>query len=115
MDKNCIFCKIINKEMKAEFVYEDEDIVAIKDINPQAPVHILIIPKKHISTLNDITEEDDILIGKMHRVAKELAESFNISKDGYRVVFNCGPLAGQSVYHIHLHLLGGRPFRWPPG
>jgi histidine triad (HIT) family protein len=110
-----IFSKIIKREIPAEIVYEDDEIIAINDINPQAPVHILIIPKKEIPTLNDLEENDSHLIGKIFLTAKELAKKNGISEDGYRLVVNCNKNAGQTVFHIHFHLLGGRIFRWPPG
>lgn len=112
---DCLFCKIINKEIKSEIVYESNDLLAFKDIRAQAPTHILIIPKKHISTLNDINEEDTELIGKIFITAKNLAKENGLSENGYRTVFNCNKNAGQEVFHIHLHLLGGRSFSWPPG
>ncbi len=115
MDQETIFLRIIRREIPAEIEYEDDEIIAIKDINPQAPVHILIIPKKHIRTLNDLSEEDIPLIGKMTLVAKQLAAQKGIADSGYRLVWNCNRDAGQTVFHIHLHLLGGRVFSWPPG
>ena len=112
---NCIFCQIVQKQIKANFVYEDEEIVAFRDINPQAPVHILIIPKKHIESLNDISSEDEQLIGKIYTVAKQIAKSESTAETGFRIVVNSGPDAGQAVPHLHFHLLGGRKFSWPPG
>jgi histidine triad (HIT) family protein len=112
---DCLFCKIFKKEINSKIVYEDKEIMAFEDINPQAPVHILIIPRKHIESLNDIKEEDEILLGKMFTVAKKLAKEKGISEDGYRTVFNTNKNAGQAVFHLHLHLLGGRKFGWPPG
>lgn len=110
-----IFTKIINKEIPADIVYEDHDLIAFNDINPQAPVHILIIPKKEIKTINDIDNNDKEIIGKIFLVAKKIAKKLNIDKTGYRTVFNCNEHGGQTVYHIHLHLLGGRQLAWPPG
>ena len=110
-----IFKKIINKEMNADIIYEDDISMAFKDINSVAPNHILIIPKQEIATINDITENDKELIGHLFIVAKNLAQQLKISKTGYRIVFNCNGYGGQSVYHIHMHLLGGRKFSWPPG
>ncbi|MDC1067570.1 histidine triad nucleotide-binding protein [Candidatus Kapabacteria bacterium] len=110
-----IFTKIINKEIPADILYEDEEVIAFKDINPQAPNHILIIPKKEISTINDIQENDDRLIGKLVRKAADIAKELNIDESGYRLVFNCNKDGGQEVYHIHLHLMGGRKFNWPAG
>lgn len=112
---DCLFCKIFSKEIKSKIVYEDREIMAFEDINPQAPVHILIIPGKHIESLNDIKEEDEIILGKMFIVAKRIAKEKGISEDGYRTVFNTNKNAGQAVFHLHLHLLGGRKFGWPPG
>jgi len=110
-----IFSKIINKEIKSEIVYEDNICLAFKDINPAAPKHILIIPKKVIPTLNDVTENDKNTIGHLFIAAKNIAKDLNINKSGYRVVFNCNEDAGQTVFHIHMHLLGGRKLTWPPG
>ena len=110
-----IFSKIINKEIPAEIVYEDDELLAFNDINPQAPVHILIIPKKEIKTLNDIESEDKEIMGKMMLLAKDLAKENNIDKSGYRTIFNCNDDGGQTVFHIHLHLIGGRSLNWPPG
>jgi histidine triad (HIT) family protein len=112
---DCIFCKIANKDIPSEVVYEDEKVIAFKDLNPQAPIHVLVIPKKHISTLNDIEEEDSALIGHIYYTIKNLAKDMGIDEDGYRVVSNCGEFGGQTVFHIHFHLLGGRKFSWPPG
>ena len=114
-NKNCLFCRIASKQIETDIVYESEDIVAFRDINPQAPTHILIIPREHIPTTNDLNEEHKALIGKMVLVAQSLAGKEGISDDGYRLVFNCNRNAGQAVFHIHLHLLGGRAFTWPPG
>ncbi len=114
MSEECIFCKIADKEISSSIVYEDPEIVAFNDINPQAPVHIIIIPRKHIPTVTDLEENDAELVGKLFIVAKKLARAKEI-EDGYRLVINCNPGAGQSVFHIHLHLLGGRKFSWPPG
>lgn len=111
----CIFCEIIAGRMPADFVYEDEEIVAFKDINPQAPIHILILPKKHFSTLLDVNQENACLMGKLILVANEVAKKFSVHDRGFRLVFNCNREAGQSVYHVHLHLLGGRIMMWPPG
>ena len=110
-----LFTKIIKREIPADIVYEDDEIIAFNDINPQAKVHILIVPKKLIPTINDIEQMDAELIGKMVIVAKELAHKNRIAENGYRLVFNCNEQAGQTVFHIHLHLLGGRVMRWPPG
>jgi histidine triad (HIT) family protein len=112
---DCLFCNIASGKIPAEKVYEDDDAVAFRDISPQAPTHILIIPRKHIETLNDLGEGDATLIGKLILVARKLADSEGISESGYRTVFNCNQDAGQAVFHIHLHLLGGRAMKWPPG
>ena len=113
--KNCLFCKIVNSEIPAEVVYENERILAFNDINPQAPVHILLIPKIHIATLNDLQQHDQKLLGELIYNASIVAKSLNIAEEGYRTGFNCNSAGGQTVYHIHLHLLGGRVFSWPPG
>ena len=113
-DKDCIFCKIIVGEIPSKKAFEDDDLYAFHDINPQAPTHILICPKKHIDRVANLTEADELLMGKVIYCSKELARDFKIS-DGFRLAFNNGLSAGQSVWHIHAHLLGGRPFTWPPG
>jgi histidine triad (HIT) family protein len=112
---DCIFCKIIDKKIPARIVYEDEHAVAFEDVNPQAPVHTLVIPRKHIPTLLDIKEEDNNLIGHLVKVANKIANDRGIAERGFRVVTNCNPESGQTVYHIHLHILGGRQMHWPPG
>lgn len=111
---DCIFCKIINKEIPTSFIYEDEKVVAFKDINPQAPVHFLIIPREHIDSNEEITEENSDIIGHVFRVAKRLANE-NGLESGYRIVNNCKDHGGQTVNHIHFHVLGGRQMMWPPG
>lgn len=111
----CLFCKIIAGEVPAEKVSETQSIVAIKDINPAAPVHILLMPKKHIATIDDLKEEDKQLVGEVYLMAKTIAQQKGINEAGYRIVANCNSGAGQSVFHIHFHLLGGRNFKWPPG
>lgn len=113
--QDSIFTKIIKREIPASIVYEDEEIIAFNDINPQAPVHILIIPKKQIPTINDAEINDTELLGKVILAAKKLALENGIAADGYRLVFNCNSGAGQTVFHIHCHLLGGRVMGWPPG
>jgi histidine triad (HIT) family protein len=110
-----IFTKIINREIPSEIIFENDEIIAINDINPQAPVHILIIPKKEIPTINDLTSDDLPLIGKLVDVARQIAKEKGIEKDGYRLIFNVNEGAGQTVFHIHLHLIGGRKMNWPPG
>ena len=110
----CLFCRIGLKEVPAKFVYEDPEIFAFQDIQPQAPAHILICPRKHVASLGEASAEDAALLGRLLLVATQLASERKLT-DGYRLVFNIGRGAGQSVFHLHLHLLGGRAFRWPPG
>ncbi len=112
---DCLFCKIIDGEIPCDKVYEDDEVVAFRDVNPQAPSHILIIPRKHIATVNDFEDEDQALAGKIMLVAKQIAAEEGIDEDGYRLVMNCKEGAGQAVFHIHMHLLGGRRLSWPPG
>ena len=111
----CLFCQIVNRELNATIVYEDEHVVAFNDINPQGPTHVLIVPRRHISSLNDLTEQDDQIVGELVRRAAAIAKSRSISTGGYRTVFNTNREAGQTVFHIHLHLIGGRTMHWPPG
>lgn len=113
--QECIFCRIIAKEVPSDIIYEDDEVVAFRDINPQAPVHVLIVPRKHLPTLNDIAPEDQPLLGKLLLIARQLAHQLQVADDGYRLVLNVNRGAGQSIYHIHMHLLGGRVFHWPPG
>jgi len=115
MPTDCLFCKIIAKEIPSKTVYEDEQAVAFEDINPQAPTHILVLPRKHIASLNEVTAAEATLVGHLHLVAAKLARERGIADSGYRTVLNNGRGAGQSVFHLHLHLLGGRGMRWPPG
>ena len=115
MTKECIFCKILNGEMAANIIYEDEQVIAFDDLFPKAPIHKLIIPRKHIATINDLTTQDVPLVGHMTEVAKDLAKKFKIDQSGYRILMNCNKNAGQVVFHIHMHLLGGRALTWPPG
>lgn len=112
---NCIFCKIIDGDIPSQKVYEDDDVFAFKDLNAQAPLHVLIIPKKHISSINALTADDAETVGKLYLAAKKIATDAGYADDGYRVVMNCGEAAGQTVFHIHLHLLAGRSLAWPPG
>lgn len=112
---DCIFCKIIEGKIPAKIAYQDDLVIAIDDIQPQAPIHKLIIPKQHIPTINDLENQNTPLIGHMVQVAKALAKEVGIADNGYRLVFNCNEGGGQAVYHIHLHLLGGRSMQWPPG
>ncbi len=111
---SCLFCKILAGEVPAQIVYQDESCIAFQDINPQAPVHLLLIPRKHFSSAAEAKEADEPVMGHLHRVAAQLAQQHDLT-DGYRTVVNTGSGAGQSVFHLHLHLLGGRPLRWPPG
>ena len=114
-DANCLFCRIANKAVPAQIVGEDEGLLAFKDINPQAPTHLLIIPTEHIRALTDVSESHSGLMGRALRFANRLAREGGIAEGGYRVVVNCGAGAGQTVWHLHFHLLGGRAMRWPPG
>ncbi|MEW8508037.1 MAG: histidine triad nucleotide-binding protein [Candidatus Thiodiazotropha sp.] len=112
---DCLFCKFVNGEIQPDKVYEDDDLLAFRDINPQAPTHILIIPKRHIATLNELDPGDQALMGKLTLTAQQIAKDEGIDSGGYRLVINCNSDAGQSVFHIHMHLLGGRNMSWPPG
>jgi len=112
---DCLFCRIAAKAVPASMVFEDEKAVAFEDINPQAPVHVLVVPKKHISTVLDIGEEDRELVGHLYRIASDIARERQIDQKGFRLVMNCNRDAGQTVFHIHLHVLGGRVMQWPPG
>tara|TARA_R110002072_G_scaffold36524_2_gene107465 strand:+ start:10298 stop:10642 length:345 start_codon:yes stop_codon:yes gene_type:complete len=111
MNQDCLFCKIINNEIPSDRVYEDDQVIAFNDINPQAPFHVLIIPREHISTTNDLTSENANLLGHMILTAKNIAAENNLSDPGYRLIMNCNEQGGQTVYHIHLHILGGRQLR----
>lgn len=115
MSAECLFCKMVSGKIKPNTVYEDRDVLAFRDINPQAPVHVLVIPKKHIATLNDLNQRDEDLVGKLITTAARIAKESGVAESGYRTVMNCNADAGQSVFHVHLHLLGGRVMRWPPG
>ena len=112
---DCLFCKMVSGEIQPDVVYEDDDVLAFRDINPQAPVHVVLIPKRHISTLNDLAPTDAELVGRLFLAAKTVAASEGIAEAGYRTLFNCNKEGGQVVFHIHLHLMGGRPMGWPPG
>jgi len=112
---DCIFCKIISGDIPGDIIYQDDDVLAFRDLNPQAPTHFLVIPKKHISTINDLQSEDAELVGKLYLAAKQVAKDEGIAESGYRAVMNCNAGAGQTVFHIHLHVLGGRGMNWPPG
>ena len=113
--EDCIFCKIIKNQIPCEIIYEDDKVLGFKDINPQAPVHVVIIPKEHVDDLNSLSEKGAEVVGHIFIVAKKIAKELGIAESGYRVVTNCGEAAGQSVQHIHFHLLGGRMLQWPPG
>ncbi len=112
---SCLFCKILTGEIPSAILFEDEHVVAFRDIKPQAPTHCLVIPRKHIPTINDVATEDTWLVGHMIQIGKILAEKDGLSEEGYRLVFNVNNNGGQEVYHIHLHVLGGRKMHWPPG
>jgi histidine triad (HIT) family protein len=112
---DCLFCKIVRREIPATLVYDDDRVVAFNDINPQAPTHVLVVPKRHIATLNEIGAEEDQLVGELVRRAVAIARERGLAAGGYRTVFNTNRDAGQTVFHIHLHLLGGRAMAWPPG
>ncbi len=112
---NCIFCQIVAGTLPAERYYEDNDIIAFRDVHPVAPTHLLIIPKRHIATANEFNESDAALIGKLSITAATLAKELRVAEHGYRLVMNCNRDAGQTVFHVHLHLLAGRAFNWPPG
>lgn len=113
--EDCLFCKIINKQIPSDIVYEDDHVIAFRDIQPQAPFHVLVIPRRHISALSSVTKQDIEVLGRMQLTASQLAKEHGISEDGYRTVINCGENGLQSVFHIHLHVMGGRKFGWPPG
>ena len=112
---SCLFCRIIAGEIPGTFLYQDDRLVVLQDINPQAPLHALVIPRQHIATLNDLAPEDDGLVGEMVRRAAAIAREHGVAEGGYRAVLNCNREAGQTVFHIHLHVIGGRPMAWPPG
>jgi histidine triad (HIT) family protein len=115
MAEDCLFCKIVRKELSAKELFRDDEIVAFDDIRPVAPTHVLVIPREHIASVHDITDAQGLLLARMIEVANRIADERKIDREGYRLVFNKGPQAGQSVYHLHLHLLGGRGMGWPPG
>lgn len=112
---DCLFCGIINGKIPSDLIYEDKEMIAFKDINPQAPTHILIVPRRHIQSLSEMTEADKGLTGNLLFAARKIAQDQGISNEGYRVVVNNGQNGGQTVFHLHLHLMGGRPMAWPPG
>ena len=112
---DCLFCKMVAGEIKPNVVYEDDAVLAFRDINPQAPTHVLVVPKRHIATINDLKPEDADLIGRLYLGAKRVAEQDGVAVKGYRTVMNCNAAGGQTVFHLHLHVLGGRNLDWPPG
>ncbi len=112
---SCLFCRIIAGEIPGKFLYQDDRLVVLQDINPQAPLHALVVPRTHIASLNELAADDDGLVGEMVRRAAAVAREHGVADRGYRTVFNCNSEAGQTVFHIHLHVLGGRPMAWPPG
>lgn len=112
---NCVFCKLAKGEINSNIIYEDDEVIAFRDIHPQAPHHILVIPRRHIATLNDASPEDANLMGKLTLTAQQVAKELGVAEDGYRLVMNCNGHGGQTVFHIHLHLLAGRSLHWPPG
>lgn len=114
-DPNCLFCKFVTGELEADVVYETDSVLAFRDINPQAPKHVLIVPRRHIPTINELEDDDAPLVGRLLTAARDIAKAEGIAEDGFRVTMNCNEGAGQSVFHVHLHLLGGRRFSWPPG
>ena len=114
-EPGCLFCRIIAREIPAEFVREDDRAVVISDINPQAPTHLLVIPREHLDSLDDASQKDEALLGHLLRVAAQVANASGLDEGGYRAVINTGAGAGQSVFHLHVHVLGGRPLNWPPG
>ena len=112
---DCLFCKMVTGDIRPDVVFEDDEVLAFRDVNPQAPTHVLVIPKAHIPTTNDLDADNVGIVGRLYLAAKQIAADAGIAEPGYRMVMNCNPGAGQSVYHLHLHLLGGRPMGWPPG
>lgn len=114
-EADCLFCRIISGEVPGEFVHQDDRAVVIRDLNPQAPTHLLVIPRDHLESLDDASQKDEALLGHLLRVAARVANSAGLAEDGYRTVINNGAGAGQSVFHLHVHVLGGRPMNWPPG
>jgi histidine triad (HIT) family protein len=112
---DCLFCKIAAGEIPSRKVFEDDDLVAFEDISPRAPVHVLVIPRRHVATLNDVTPADDVVLGSLVRAGARIARDRGVADGGYRLVLNCNADAGQSVWHVHLHVLGGRSLSWPPG
>ena len=113
--ENCLFCKIVAGDIPAEIIYESDSAIGFRDVNPQAPTHVLIIPREHIATINDLDAGHEVTVGNLYMAAKAIAADEGLADDGYRVVMNCNEAAGQTVFHIHLHILGGRAMHWPPG
>ena len=113
--QDCLFCRIVDGSLPADIVYENDSLIAFRDINPKAPTHILLIPRRHVATMNDLQDGDESLVGDLFITAARIAADEGLADDGYRVVMNCNEAAGQSVFHIHLHLMGGRAMTWPPG
>jgi histidine triad (HIT) family protein len=114
-DNDCLFCRILDGDIPADIVHETDTTVAFRDINPQAPTHVLVIPRRHVATINDLGPDDREIVGDMYLAARDIAAAEGVAEDGYRAVMNCNAGAGQSVFHIHLHVLGGRDLTWPPG
>jgi len=112
---DCLFCKMVAGEIQPDTVYEDDNVLVFRDISPQAPMHVLVIPKRHISTLNDLEQSDAKLVGQMTLAAAKVAEAEGVAESGYRTVMNCNAAGGQTVFHIHMHVMAGRPMIWPPG
>ena len=112
---SCLFCKMVDGDIPIDKVYEDDQVLAFRDISPQGPVHIQVIPKKHLATINDASDEDQALLGRIMLVAKQVAADEGLAEDGYRLVVNCNSQGGQAVYHLHMHVIGGRQMNWPPG
>ncbi|ROR32012.1 histidine triad nucleotide-binding protein [Inmirania thermothiophila] len=115
MSEECLFCKMVAGEIRPDVVYDDEHVLAFRDINPQAPVHVLVVPRRHVATLNDLEEADAALAGRLFLAARRVAEQEGVAEDGYRTVVNCNKAGGQLVFHLHMHVLGGRQMGWPPG
>jgi len=114
-DTDCLFCRIVSGEINADVIYENDQVIEFRDINPQAPTHVLVIPRKHIATVNELEDVDRDIAGALHLAARDIAKQEGIAEDGFRTVMNCNSAAGQTVFHIHLHVLGGRELGWPPG
>lgn len=112
---DCLFCKFVSGELQADVVFDDDDVMAFRDINPQAPMHVLVVPKQHVATINELTDKNAELVGRMYLAAKQVATEAGYAESGYRTVMNCNADAGQTVFHIHLHVLAGRELGWPPG